>query len=103
VPLPNDILQQMLAAAQNAAGGQWATFSSDVEDIAKDLLQRGAEIQQQLAAGQISQADAKIELDGVADATAMLGNYTDESVKLAAQKAINAALGVLQKAVLAAI
>jgi hypothetical protein len=101
--LPNNILQQMLAAAAQAAGAQWGTFSSDVEGFAQQLVQESGQTAADLAAGNITQAQAKVQFDGIADASEMIANYTEESVKLAAQNAVNAAVGVLWTAIAAAV
>ena len=101
--LPDDILQKMLDAAKTAAGAQWTTFSDDIRTFSQNLLDDGKNIADNLRIGRISEAEAKVELDAVSDEADMIANYTTESVKIAAQNAVNAAVGALWEAIKAAV
>jgi hypothetical protein len=97
--LPDNILQQMLAAAEGAAKGRWDRLSADVTAFAENLLQDKRTTVDDLASGAITELAAEVQFDGIRDQAAMLGNYMDEELKLAAQDAINAAVDVLWDAI----
>jgi competence protein ComGC len=99
--LPGNIVQQMLAAAETQAGAHWGVVASDIEAFAADIAAQSATIAQAVAGGQIDEQDAKMEFDLVRDQCAMEKDYVTAAAKIAAQNAINAALGVLWSAILA--
>jgi hypothetical protein len=101
VALPGNIVQQMLAEAAKQAGSNWGVVSADVEEFAGDIAGQSAAIAQALAAGQIDEQDARLEFDLVKDQLAMAKDYVTAAAKIAAQNAINAAIGVLWSAILA--
>jgi hypothetical protein len=101
MPLANDLLQKMLSAAEGAVGSEWGTFSGDIAAFAQNLLADSAQTARDFESGAITQGQAKVQFDGIADATAMLANYSDQALKQAAQDALNAAIGVLWAAILA--
>jgi hypothetical protein len=102
MPLPPDLLQKMLTAAESAAGAQWKIFSADVTTFAQNLIHDTTQTATDLAAGAITESEAKTQIDAIADESTMIANYADESVKLAAQNALNAATAVLTTAIQAA-
>lgn len=101
--LPGDILQQMLDAAKTAAGTQWSTFSGDMRTFAQNVLDDTKMTTENLAQGKITEDEAKILFDGIVGEGKMIANYAQESLKLAAQNAINAASNVLWSAIKAAV
>jgi hypothetical protein len=101
MPLPNDILPKMLTAAEQAGGAQWGSFSNHLNGFVQSLAQNSAQIAVDYETGAINQQQARVLLDGISDATAMLQNYATETLRLAAQNAINAAIGVLWSAIMA--
>jgi hypothetical protein len=100
--LPGNILQQMLIEAEKQAGADWGVVSTDVQAFAEDIAGQSATIANSLAAGQIDEQDAKMEFDLVKDQVAMEKDYITAAAKIAAQNAINAAIGVLWTAILSA-
>ncbi len=96
---PADIVQQMLAAAAHAAGADWGKISKDVEGFAADLAKVSAETAENLATGAITEEEAHVLFNGMIHTSAMIANYTEEATQIAAQNAINAAIGVLWAAI----
>ena len=92
-------LDDMLAAAEAAAGANWNTIRGDLQNFAKNLVQDSAQTAADFAAGAITAEDVKVQLEGLEDQAAIIKNYAVTAVKEAAQDAINAALGVLLTAI----
>jgi len=90
-----DLVDDMLAAAADAAGAQWGTISADITGFVENLAADSAQTAAKLTQGAITPADAKVELAGLEDQGALIGLYAEEAEQLAAQNAINAAIGVL--------
>jgi hypothetical protein len=97
--MATDVLNQMLAAAAKAAGGVWNTVKGDVSNFAQNLIQDSAKITADYAAKAIDEDELKMELQMLGDYTAIIKNYTDTAIRVAAQAAFNAAIDALWTAV----
>jgi hypothetical protein len=96
---PADIVQQMLAAAEKAAGAEWGTVCKDIRGFSEDLAKLSAETAEDLARGSITEDEAQVLFQGMIHTSAMMANYAEEATRIAAQNAINAAIGVLWTAI----
>jgi hypothetical protein len=98
-----NVLQQLLGAAQTAAGANWAAISGDVQTFAQEITQSTAQTTEDLVSGAISESEAKVQYDELTDFTAMLAEYGDAALKATAQAALNAVVDKLWAIALAAI
>jgi len=97
------LLDQMLAAAAKAAGSNWDEISGDLKSFAQNLLRDSKRIATDRAAGRISDDEAKVQLQMLADYADIVENYTEDAIKASAQAAFNAAIDVLITAITRAI
>jgi len=97
--MANTLLDQMLASAAKAAGGSWGTISGDLQSFAQNLLNDSKRIAADLATAKISQDEAKVQLEMLADYSDIVANYAEDAVKAAAQAAFNAAVDTLWLAI----
>jgi hypothetical protein len=100
--MANAVIDQMLAAAANAAGATWGKIEPDLEGFAQNLVQDSAQIASDLATGKIDEDEANVQFKLLADYSAIVANYAEAAVKAAAQAAFNAAIDTLWAAVTSA-
>ena len=100
--MANTVIDQMLAAAANAAGATWGKIEPDLRGFAKNLVQDSARIASDLATAKIDKDEADIQFQMLADYSAIVANYAEAAVKAAAQAAFNAAVDTLWAAITAA-
>ncbi len=93
------LLNDMLNAAQAAAGTDWAKIRPDVTTFAQNLVQNTAQTEADLVSGAISKDEAKVQFDQIADYSAILKDYADVAIRLVIQDSFNAAVDVLWKAI----
>ncbi len=91
--------QAMLNAAQAAAGNTWNTIQHDFASDLKGVLQSAATIEAQLAANQITQAEAEVLLRNQSALLFILSQEVELDAEIVVQNAVNAAIDVLWTAV----
>jgi hypothetical protein len=96
------LASDMAAAAAAAAGGSWPKLKDFAEIELQKLALTALQIQAQKALGQISESEAAtlVEMQKNASRAVLLG--IEGIGLLVAEAAINAAIGVLKKAITAA-
>ncbi len=93
------VLQDMLTAAQAAAGKEWSKLKSYAESEFEILARVAARIEARKLAGTISEVNARF-LMGQYENTVQTVLFTVEGLaKLLVEQALNAAIGVLRTAV----
>ena len=97
------VVQQMLAAAETAAGTDWGTIQGDLEAFAKTLVENSGDIAAKVAAGGLDDQEAADDLKLLGDLAAMLKDYGEVALQKVVQDAANAAIGVLVAAMKAAL
>jgi hypothetical protein len=97
--MANTLLDQMLASAAKAAGSNWAMISDDLKSFAENLINDSKRIAADLASGKISQDEAKVQLQMLADYADIVANYGEDAVKASVQVAFNAAVDTLWLAI----
>ena len=78
------VLDQMLAAAAQAAGANWNSVRGNAETFAKNLIQDSEQLAKDFAAGKIDSDDVKTDLKMLGDYTDIVENYLEDAVKAAA-------------------
>jgi hypothetical protein len=97
------VVQDMLTAAEQAAGAKWNDIRPDVTSFAEQLVQQTAQTATDLASGAISKAEGKVEFDQMSDFSAIVADYAQVALRAVLQAAFNAAVDVLWKAIEAKI
>ncbi len=97
------MVEQMLAAAEAAAGTDWGTIQADLTAFANTLVVNSGDIAQKVAAGELDDQEAADDLVILGDLAGMLEDYAEVALKKVLQDAANAAIGVLVTAMKATI
>lgn len=93
----------MLAAARGTAGVAWGDLQGWATEQLKDLARQGKEIAEKRKKDEISEAVAQVALSNLEIAAKGTTTAVKEGMKRAAEEALNAALGVLRKALVAVV
>jgi hypothetical protein len=92
-----------VTAGATAAGGEWNAIKPDVTSFAQTFVTATAQTAADLASGAITEGEAKVQFDALADYSAIVGNYATDALKAIAQAAFNAAIDSLWTAITKAI
>jgi|SRR5271169_1115139 hypothetical protein len=93
----------MLNAAKGAAAGTWPKIQHDFASDLGSVLRNAAKIEAQLAAGGLTEEEAKELLDDQSTTLFMLTVEVQQGAKILVQNAVNAAIDALWTAVKAAV
>jgi hypothetical protein len=93
----------MLNAAKGAAAGMWPKIQHDFASDLGSVLRNAAKIEAQLAAGGLTEEEAKELLDDQSTTLFMLTVEVQQGAKILVQNAVNAAIDALWTAVKAAV
>ena len=93
----------MLNAAKGAAAGTWPKIQHDFASDLGSVLRNAAKIEAQLAAGGLTEEEAKELLDDQSTTLFMLTVEVQQGSKILVQNAVNAAIDALWTAVKAAV
>jgi hypothetical protein len=97
------ILDEMLMAAETAAGANWNTIKPDLLEFAQRFVLEAAATIADLAAGKISQDEANIQLQPLGERLDITSNYASNSVQISAETAANAAIQAYRSVVLRSV
>lgn len=95
----DEILEEAITAAKEAAGDEWDDLSEYVEKSAKNLLSSGVMIAKLLAQEKINQDDARLLAEEERIVVRMQLRTIAGVTLLVAQNVINAIVGVISKTV----
>ena len=88
-------IDDMIIAAEDAAGADWGKIEKDVTTFAKSILVDGANIAAKVATGELSDDEAKDLYQMLGDVGDMVKNYAETALLKVLQDAANAAIDVL--------
>lgn len=94
-----NLVQDMLAAAAQAAGAHWQSVRGDLESFVQDLAANAAQVGAAFKAGTTTAEDLREELQDLGNEAVIIGRYADQAAKLAAEAALNAAIDVAEAAI----
>jgi hypothetical protein len=98
-----NVATAMLNAAKGAAAGTWPKIQHDFASDLGSVLRNAAKIEAQLAAGGLTEEEAKELLDDQSTTLFMLTVEVQQGAKILVQNAVNAAIDALWTAVKAAV
>ena len=93
------LFPQMVEAGKSAAGAGWDDIRTTVRIELKVLARRLKELARAVASGEFDEEDARMYFIGIRNNTIAAIALVTNAVHIAAEKIINAVLGVIKQAV----